>query len=97
MQEFRRSFLGFPDGTINIDDLLEPLSTLQRIKPCNSPHYNGEAGIGEQKSGKIDLDGREIDDRDDRAIDGRVTDDFKSTAQSKSLGKEKILRASVQS
>lgn len=86
LQEFRRSFLGFPDGTINVDDLLEPLSTLQRIKPCNSPHSNGEAWIGEQKSGIMDLDGREIDDREK---DGRVTDDFKSATQSKHSGEEK--------
>ena len=88
LQEFRRSFLGFPDGTINIDDLLEPASTLQRMQPCSSPHSNGEAGIGEQKSGKMDLDGREIDDQ---GIDGRVTDDFKSSTQSKSPGKELYL------
>ena len=55
------------------------------MQPCSSPHSNGEAGIGEQKSGKMDLDGREIDDQ---GIDGRVTDDFKSTTQSKSPGKE---------
>lgn len=55
------------------------------MQPCNFPHSNGETGMGEQKSGKMDLDGREIDDR---GIDGRVPDDFKSTTQSKSPGKE---------
>lgn len=88
MQEFRRSFLGFPDGTIDDEDLLNPLSTLQHLKPCNI--YNGEAGTGagtgEQKSGtgKIDSDGREIDGRE---LCARLIDGQEATATAKSPGK----------
>jgi hypothetical protein len=90
LQEFRRSFLGFPDGTIDDKDIFNPLRALQHLKPCNT--YNGEAGIGtgigtgEQKSGagKMDSDGREIDDRE---LDGRLMDGQESTATAKSPGK----------
>jgi hypothetical protein len=89
LQEFRRSFLGFPDGTIDDEELLTPLSALQHLKPCNI--YNGEAGTGtgEQKSGtgKMDSDGREIDDRE---LDGRLMDgqEATATATAKSPGKK---------
>lgn len=91
MQEFRRSFLGFPDGTIDDEHLLIPLSALQHLKPCTV--YNGDTGTGtgEQKSGagKKDSDGREIDDRE---LDGRLIDGRESAATAKSPGKKCCMR-----
>ena len=65
-QEFRRSFLGFPDGTIDVEDLFIPLDSLQHVKPSESPH--GVAGVGGQTSENRDLDGREIDDREGSSV-----------------------------